>query len=135
MTGWLWNSTHWFWHTNWLIFEIWLLVFIMLFMNNVAVTDGDKVEAEIRLGYHVDNAPIAQLVPYVNAVTKAEIDALVDEYEKLYDFAADSKKGTEKHQFVRDAAAQEIGLRRFLQDHVLSELRCLLRWLPVCMPR
>ena len=85
-------------------------------MNNVAVTDGDKVEAEIRLGYHVDNAPIAQLVPYVNAVTEAEIDALVDEYEKLYDFAADSKKGAEKHQFVRDAAAQEIGLRRFLQD-------------------
>ncbi|MBP1639561.1 MAG: araA [Bacteroidetes bacterium] len=85
-------------------------------MNNVAVTDGDKVEAEIRLGYHVDNAPIAQLVPYVNAVTEAEIDALVAEYEKLYDFAADSKKGAEKHQFVRDAAAQEIGLRRFLQD-------------------
>ncbi|MDP4202390.1 MAG: L-arabinose isomerase [Bacteroidota bacterium] len=85
-------------------------------MNNVAVTDGDKVEAEIRLGYHVDNAPIATLVPYVNAVTEAEIDALVDEYEKIYDFAADSKKGAEKHQFVRDAAAQEIGLRRFLQD-------------------
>jgi SSS family solute:Na+ symporter len=32
MTGWYWESTHWFWHTNWLIFEIWLLVFIMLFM-------------------------------------------------------------------------------------------------------
>jgi SSS family solute:Na+ symporter len=32
MTGWGWESTHWFWHTNWLIFEIWLLVFIMLFM-------------------------------------------------------------------------------------------------------
>ena len=32
MTGWYWKSTHWFWHTNWLIFEIWLLVFIMLMM-------------------------------------------------------------------------------------------------------
>lgn len=85
-------------------------------MNNVAVTDGDKVEAEMRLGYHVDNAPIATLVPYVEAVTDAEIDALVAEYEKIYDFAADCKKGAEKHQFVRDAAAQEIGLRRFLQD-------------------
>lgn len=85
-------------------------------MNNVAVTDGDKVEAEIRLGYHVDNAPIATLVPYVNGVTEAEIDALVAEYEKLYDFAADCVKGTEKHQVVRDAAAQEIGLRHFLQD-------------------
>ncbi|MDR1631448.1 MAG: L-arabinose isomerase [Dysgonamonadaceae bacterium] len=85
-------------------------------MNNVAVTDGDKVEAEIRLGYHVDNAPIATLVPYVEAVTEAEIDALIAEYEKLYDFAANCKKGAEKHQFVRDAAAQEIGLRRFLED-------------------
>lgn len=85
-------------------------------MNNVAVTDGDKVEAEIRLGYHVDNAPIATLVPYVEAVTEAEIDALVSEYEQLYDFAEDCRKGAEKHQFVRDAAAQEIGLRRFLQD-------------------
>lgn len=85
-------------------------------MNNVAVTDGDKVEAEIRLGYHVDNAPIATLVPYVEAVTDDEIDALVSEYEQLYDFADDCRKGAEKHQFVRDAAAQEIGLRRFLQD-------------------
>lgn len=85
-------------------------------MNNVAVTDGDKVEAEIRLGYHVDNAPIATLVPYVEAVTEAEIDALVAEYEKIYDFADDCKRGTEKYQVVRDAAAQEIGLRRFLQD-------------------
>lgn len=85
-------------------------------MNNVAVTDGDKVEAELRLGYHVDNAPIATLVPYVEAVTDSEIDALITEYEKIYDFAADCKKGAEKHQFVRDAAAQEIGLRRFLKD-------------------
>jgi L-arabinose isomerase len=82
----------------------------------VAVTDGDKVEAEIRLGYHVDNAPIATLVPYVEAVTDDEIDALVSEYAQIYDFADDCRKGAEKHQFVRDAAAQEIGLRRFLQD-------------------
>ena len=85
-------------------------------MNNVAVTDGDKVEAEMRLGYHVDNAPIATLVPYVEAVTQEEIDALIAEYEKNYDFADDCKKGTEKHQHVRNAAAQEIGLRRFLED-------------------
>jgi L-arabinose isomerase len=85
-------------------------------MNNVAVTDGDKVEAEIRLGYHVDNAPIAKLVPYVKAVTEAEIDALIVEYEKLYDFAPDAAKGGENHSHVRAAAAQEIGLRRFLDE-------------------
>jgi len=37
MTGWYWESTHWFWHTNWLIFEIWLLVFIMLTMVVVSL--------------------------------------------------------------------------------------------------
>ncbi len=36
MTGWYWESTHWFWHTNWLIFEVWLLVFIMVFMAVVS---------------------------------------------------------------------------------------------------
>ncbi|VBB47453.1 L-arabinose isomerase [uncultured Paludibacter sp.] len=85
-------------------------------MNNVAVTDGDKVEAEIRLGYHVDNAPIAKLVPYVNAVTEEEIDNLVAVYEKTYDVAEDAKKGTEKHKHIRAAAAQEIGLRKFLEE-------------------
>ncbi len=85
-------------------------------MNNVAVTDGDKVEAEIRMGYHVDNAPIAKLVPYVNAVKDEEIDALVAEYEKEYDFAADAAKGGANHEHVRAAAAQEIGLRRFLEE-------------------
>ncbi len=84
-------------------------------MNNVAVTDGDKVEAEMRLGYHVDNAPIAKLVPYVKAVTEAEIDTLVAHYEEIYEFAPNAAKGGEFHSFVRDAAAQEIGLRRFLE--------------------
>jgi L-arabinose isomerase len=85
-------------------------------MNNVAVTDGDKVEAEIRLGYHVDNAPIATLVPYINNVTEKEIDALISEYEKIYDFADNCKPGAPQHIHVRNAAAQEIGLRRYLEE-------------------
>jgi L-arabinose isomerase len=85
-------------------------------MNNVAVTDGDKVEAEIRLGYHVDNAPIATLVPYVEAVSETEIDELMLEYERLYDFAPNCARGAELHKHVRQAAAQEIGLRRFLEE-------------------
>lgn len=62
-------------------------------MNNVAVTDGDKVEAEMRLGYHVDYYPIADLVAVQNRVTEAEVDALVAEYEKEYDFADNCKAG------------------------------------------
>ncbi len=52
------------------------------------------------LGYHVDNAPIAKLVPYVKAVTEAEIDALVAEYDKLYDIAPDAAKAVKPHPFA-----------------------------------
>jgi len=85
-------------------------------MNNVAVTDGDKVEAEIRMGYHVDYYPIGDLVPYVDAVTEKEIDAQIEVYEQSYDFAPNAARGGKDHQQVRYAAAQEIGMRRFLQE-------------------
>jgi L-arabinose isomerase len=52
----------------------------------------------------------------VQAVTEAEIDRKIAEYENIYDFAENCKKGAELHAFVRDAAAQETGLRRFLED-------------------
>ena len=83
-------------------------------MNNVAVTDGDKVEAELRLGYHVDYYPIADLVAVQREVTDAEIDALVSEYEKAYDVADDCKAGGKFYGQVRNAAREEIALRRFL---------------------
>ena len=53
-------------------------------MNNVAVTDGDKVEAEVRLGYHVDYYPVSSLMEYYKKVTESEADELVEEYKKLY---------------------------------------------------
>ncbi|MBP9482541.1 MAG: L-arabinose isomerase, partial [Parabacteroides sp.] len=62
-------------------------------MNNVAVTDGDKVEAELRLGYHVDYYPIAELVAQQDKVTDEEIAALVKEYDQLYDVADNAKEG------------------------------------------
>ncbi|MDR0765564.1 MAG: L-arabinose isomerase [Odoribacteraceae bacterium] len=85
-------------------------------MNNVAVTDGDKVEAEMRLGYHVDYHGIGDLVNYQERVTGSDIDALVEEYETLYAFADDCKRGAKNHGQVREAAREEIALRRFLGD-------------------
>lgn len=85
-------------------------------MNNVAVTDGDKVEAEMRLGYHVDYYPIADLVAVQNRVTEAEVDALVAEYEKEYDFADNCKAGGKDREQVRCAAREEIALHRFLEE-------------------
>lgn len=85
-------------------------------MNNVAVTDGDRLEAEIRLGYHVDYYGIGELVAYQDKVTESEVDELVSEYEQLYLFADNCKKGAKDHGQVREAARIEIALRRFLKD-------------------
>ena len=57
-------------------------------MNNVAVTDGDKVDAEIRLGYHVDYCPIAELASLQRQVTDDEMAILMQEYESMYEFSA-----------------------------------------------
>ena len=55
-------------------------------MNNVAVTDGDKVEAEQRLGYHVDYCPVSELMEYHAAVKDEDVEKLVAEYFSLYAF-------------------------------------------------
>lgn len=84
-------------------------------MNNVAVTDGDKVEAEIRMGYHVDYYPIATLVAEQDKVTDADIAAMIKTYESEYDFAANCKEGGADRKQVIEAARGEIALRRFLK--------------------
>jgi L-arabinose isomerase len=70
----------------------------------------------MRLGYHVDYYGVGDLVACQDKVTEAEIDALVAEYESLYTFADNCKKGAKDHQQVREAAREEIALRRFLKD-------------------
>jgi L-arabinose isomerase len=85
-------------------------------MNNVAVTDGDKVEAEMVLGYHVDYCPIAELVEYQNKVTDSDIAEMIKVYESEYDFAPTCKEGGKDRGQVVHAARIEIALRRFLKD-------------------
>ncbi len=85
-------------------------------MNNVAVTDGDKVEAEMRLGYHVDEFPIADLVAYQDKVTDEDVAELVAVYEQEYKLAEDCQEGGANRGQVLNAAREEIALRRFLQD-------------------
>jgi len=85
-------------------------------MNNVAVTDGDKVEAEMVLGYHVDYCPIAELVEYQNKVTDSDIAEMMKVYESEYDFASNCKEGGKDRGQVVHAARIEIALRRFLKD-------------------
>jgi len=83
-------------------------------MNNVAVTDGDKVEAELRLGYHVDYYPIGDLVAVQDTVTDAEIAELVKVYESEYELSANVKEGGKDRNQVIEAAREELALRKFL---------------------
>ncbi|HEY9123447.1 MAG TPA: L-arabinose isomerase [Bacteroidales bacterium] len=85
-------------------------------MNNVAVTDGDKVEAEMRLGYHVDEYPIGKLVAVMNKVTEAEIAAMLKTYEAEYILADNVKEGGKDRQRLVEAAREEIAIRKFLES-------------------
>ncbi len=84
-------------------------------MRYVAVTEGDKVEAEIKFGYSVNTHGIGDLVKVINEVTDANIDKLVKEYEDKYNVVASLRKGGDKHSSLREAAKIEIGLRNFLE--------------------
>jgi L-arabinose isomerase len=85
-------------------------------MRFVAVTDGDKVEAEFKFGYSVNFHGIGDLVELVNKATDKEIDDLCSQYEKDYKLADTLKKGNAQHSSLREAAKIEIGLRRFLEN-------------------
>lgn len=86
-------------------------------MNNVAVTDGDKVSAEQVLGYHVDYYPINDVMTHYNAVSDEDVKALVAEYFKLYDHAPELEDArTEAYTKVWNSAKAEIAIRRVLKD-------------------
>jgi L-arabinose isomerase len=85
-------------------------------MRYVAVTDGDKVSAETRFGYQVNGYGINDLVAKVDAVSDAEIDRLVAEYEERYNVVETLRKGGEQHESLRYGARTEIGLRAFLEE-------------------
>jgi L-arabinose isomerase len=85
-------------------------------MRQVAVTEGDKVEAQIRLGYSVDGYGLGDLVRYVDGVTDADVERVVAEYEALYVVAEPLRAGGRQRQALREAARIELGMRAFLED-------------------
>lgn len=85
-------------------------------MRFVAVTEGDKTEAEVRFGVAVNTWGVNELVERVDAVAPAAVDALVAEYEELYDVAPELRADGDRHESLRYAAAQELGLRSFLEQ-------------------
>ncbi len=85
-------------------------------MREVAVTEGDKVAAQMKFGFAVNGYGVGDLVQRVNAVTPAAISKLVQEYEDTYEVAVDLRKGGARHESVREAAKIELGLRAFLKE-------------------
>jgi L-arabinose isomerase len=84
-------------------------------MRYVAVTEGDKTEAEIRFGLSVNTWGVNELVEAVDAAADADVDDLVAEYEDLYDVAPELRPGGGRHGSLRDGARIELGLRSFLE--------------------
>jgi L-arabinose isomerase len=85
-------------------------------MRQVAVTEGDKVEAQIRFGVSVDGYGLAGLVAATRDVDEATVDGLVEEYESRYRLAPELANGGAQRDSLRDAARIEAGLRAFLED-------------------
>ncbi len=81
-------------------------------MREVAVTEGDKVEAQRQFGYGVNGYGVGDLVDVINEVTSAQIDATVAEYHGLYNVDVPKKQSGS----LREAARIEVGTRRFLTD-------------------
>ena len=85
-------------------------------MRNVAVTDGDKIEAERRLGFSTNGYGVGDLVAVINDTSDADVDALIATYLDEYDVEPVLRPSGERAASLRDEARIEIGLRRFLQD-------------------
>ena len=85
-------------------------------MRQVAVTEGDKVAAEMRFGFSVNSHGIGDLVERVDAVSEKKVAALLDEYSAAYTIAPALRKNGAQHESLRDAARIELGLRAFLRE-------------------
>jgi L-arabinose isomerase len=85
-------------------------------MRSVAVTEGNKVSAEIQFGLSVDGYGVGDLVASVSAVPESTVDALMDEYKKQYDIAGPILKNQDYISSIKEAARIEAGLRSFLEE-------------------
>ena len=83
-------------------------------MRQVAVTEGDKVEAQIRLGARVDGYGVGDLAAAVHAASDTEVDQVLDAYDASYDMAPPLRRAGERRPALREAARIEVGLRTFL---------------------
>ena len=85
-------------------------------MRNVAVTEGDKVEAQIQFGWEVDAYPVNEIAEAVNDVSAGDINALLDEYYDKYEILLEGRDEKEFREHLAVQAGIEIGFERFLEE-------------------
>ncbi|WP_168120126.1 L-arabinose isomerase [Paenibacillus sp. HB172176] len=85
-------------------------------MRYVAVTEGDKVEGQIRFGWSVNGYPAGDLAERVQDVADARVNELVDEYEECYEFTENGRTEGSVREAIREQARIEIGLKAFLEE-------------------
>jgi L-arabinose isomerase len=85
-------------------------------MRQVAVTEGDKVEAQLHFGYSVNTHGVSDLVKVINGISERIVENLCLEYNEQYSVAKSLRKGGEKFASLKEAAKIEIGLKRFLKE-------------------
>lgn len=86
-------------------------------MRNVAVTEGDKVEAQIKFGWEVDAYPVNEIAQAVADVSEADTNALTEEYYSKYEILLEGRDPAEFQKHVAVQAQMEIGFERFLKEN------------------
>lgn len=85
-------------------------------MRNVAVTEGDKVEAQMKFGWSLDYYGIGDLVERINDVSNQDVNILFDEYQELYEFPTEAAHSGRERDSILEQARIELGLKSFLQE-------------------
>lgn len=85
-------------------------------MRKVAVTEGDKVEAQIRLGWSIDGYGIGDLVECIQDVSEADIQSLLEEYSELYEIDDKNRHNSDKWESIKEQARIELGMKVFLRE-------------------
>lgn len=85
-------------------------------MREVAVTEGDKVEAQIKFGWSVNGYGMGDLVEYISKVSEGDVNALMKEYESLYDMDTEAQVEGPAREAVKEQARIELGMRSFLEE-------------------
>lgn len=85
-------------------------------MRQVAVTEGDKVEAQIKFGWSINGYGIGDLVARMKDISESAVKALLDEYTELYDISSETRSNNAKWSSIGEQARIELGMKAFLEE-------------------